>query len=74
MNIALIGTFDLESLGDTMFPKFVVNELKSRIQIDNVVLFSPNEIEEAYNNNGHVYSFKQLNKMNDDYHFDHHLD
>ncbi len=70
MNIALIGTFDLESLGDTMFPKFVVNELKSRIQIDNVVLFSPNEIEEAYNNNGHVYSFKQLNKMNDDYHFD----
>lgn len=58
-HIAQFGTFDVESMGDSVFPKGLQFGLNKFISCD-TELFSMNECENPYNHNGHVYSFQQF--------------
>jgi len=57
--IAQFGTYDIESLGDTSFPKMFAHGIKKYIACE-IELFSLKETEQPYNNNSHVYSFEQF--------------
>lgn len=58
--IAQFGTYDIESLGDTSFPKMLAYGLKKQSFPAEIELFSMTELEKTYNGNGHVYSFAQF--------------
>lgn len=58
-HIAQFGTFDVESMGDSLFPKGLLFGLQKQIDCD-VELFSMNECAIPYNHNGHVYAFQQF--------------
>lgn len=58
-HIAQFGTYDIESLGDTSFPKMLAYGLGKQLDCD-IELFSMSECAEPYNNNSHVYSFAQF--------------
>lgn len=58
-HIAQFGTFDVESMGDSLFPSGLTFGLRKYIDCD-VELFSMNECANPYNNNSHVYSFAQF--------------
>lgn len=70
MNIALWGTFDWESLGDTMFPQILKKVLKKRIKVERFFLFSLTSIDNSYNNNGHVYSLDEFEAVHERYGID----
>lgn len=59
--IAMFGTYDLPSLGDTMFPVIFKKEMEKRfgdtIQVD---LYSPRGTETPYNDLSRVYSIDDL--------------
>lgn len=59
--VAMFGTYDLPSLGDTMFPVIFKKEMEKRfgntIQVD---LYSPRGTEIPYNNLPRVYSIDDL--------------
>ena len=57
--IAQFGTYDIESLGDTSFPKALSWGLNKQLPVD-IELFSMNECPKPYNGNSHVYSFQQF--------------
>ena len=57
--IAQFGTFDVESMGDSLFPHGLLFGLKKHCQCE-IELFSMRECENPYNNNGHVYAFEQF--------------
>ena len=58
--IAQFGTYDIESLGDTSFPKMLAYGFKKQSFPAEIELFSMTELEKTYNENGHVYSFAQF--------------
>lgn len=58
-HIAQFGTFDVESMGDSVFPKGLQFGMNKFVSCD-TELFSMNECEKPYNHNGHVYSFQQF--------------
>lgn len=58
-HIAQFGTYDIESLGDTTFPKMLRYGLEKQLDCD-IELFSMTECAEPYNQNSHVYSFEQF--------------
>ena len=62
--IAHFGTFDIESLGDSMFARVLKTELNKRFNDPDITLFSLNEIEKPYNDNSHVYSYRQFDEIN----------
>ncbi len=62
--IAHFGTFDIESLGDSMFARVLKTELCKRYDDPDITLFSLNEIEKPYNDNSHVYSYRQFDEWN----------
>lgn len=57
--IAQFGTYDIESLGDTSFPKALSYGLNKQFPVD-IELFSMNECPKPYNGNSYVYSFHQF--------------
>ena len=60
-HIAQFGTYDIESLGDTSFPKMLAYGLEKYIPCD-IELFSMTECAKPYNHNSHVYSFEQFHE------------
>ena len=46
--IAQIGLFDIENYGNLLFPIVLENELKKRLEIDDIYLFSPNGGEQPF--------------------------
>lgn len=58
-HIAQFGVFDVESMGDSLFPKGLQFGLSQYLECD-IELFSMNECEKPYNGNSHVYSFSQF--------------
>lgn len=58
-HIAQFGTFDVESMGDSLFPAGLLFGLQKQLDCD-IELFSMNECATPYNHNGHVYSFQQF--------------
>lgn len=58
--IAQFGTYDIESLGDTSFPKMLAYGLRKQNFPVEIELFSMTENETPYNGNSHVYSFAQF--------------
>lgn len=61
-HIAQFGTYDIESLGDTTFPKVFSYGLQQYVDCD-ITLFSMTECLQPYNNNSHVFSFDQFMKQ-----------
>ena len=57
--IAQFGTYDIESLGDTTFPKVLAHGLAKQARCE-IELFSMTECANPYNQNSHVYSFEQF--------------
>ena len=62
--IAHFGTFDIESLGDSMFARVFKTEMNKRFTDPDITLFSLNEVEKPYNDNSHVYSYRQFAELN----------
>lgn len=58
-HIAQFGTFDVESMGDSIFPQGLQFGLDKYVHCE-IELFSMNECATSYNNNGHIYSFRQF--------------
>lgn len=58
--IAQFGTYDIESLGDTSFPKMLAYGLRKQNFPVEIELFSMTENATPYNGNSHVYSFAQF--------------
>lgn len=70
-NVAIIGTFDLENFGDLMFPIVFKNQLKKRVDIENLFLFSPNECQMPLNpDNLKVYSIDKLEEIHNQFGLD----
>ena len=67
--VAQFGTYDIESLGDTTFPKVLYYGLNKHLPVE-TVLFSMNECGEPYNHNSHVYSFQQFAQCHSEEPFD----
>lgn len=65
-HLAQVGTYDIESLGDTMFPKAFAYGLGKCMDPDSfdVDLYSMNECEHPYNDLTHVYSLKEFSENN----------
>lgn len=59
--IAQFGTYDVESMGDTLFPKGLSFGL-SRQCACTFELFSLSSCKESFNNNGRIYSISQFEK------------
>ena len=57
--IAQFGTYDIESTGDTMFPKGFSYGIQRFLPVE-IELFSMTECAAPYNGNSHVYSFDQF--------------
>lgn len=57
--VAQFGTFDVESMGDSLFPRMLLHGLCKYADCT-AELFSMAECEKPYNNNPHVYSFDQF--------------
>ncbi len=68
-NIAQFGTFDLENFGDLLFPNVLEKNLKSRINVENLVLFSPVGGKKPFED-VEVYPIKQFDELNKKYNFD----
>ena len=68
-HIAQFGTFDVESMGDSLFPSAFSFGMKKYCDVC-VELFSMNECATPYNNNSYVYSFEQFKKRHESYPFD----
>jgi polysaccharide pyruvyl transferase WcaK-like protein len=68
-HIAQFGTYDIESLGDTTFPKVLAYGLAKQLNCE-IELFSMTECAEPYNGNSHVYSFEQFAQRHMQYPFD----
>lgn len=70
-NVAVCGAFDVVSYGDSLFPIAVENELKKRIEkMGCLILFAPKGTEQLYSNGQRVYSYSDIEKMHEVYHFD----
>lgn len=69
-NIAQFGAFDVDSFGDSLFPVAIEHELKRRIEVERVVLFSPVGSENAYNANGKIYAYTDFDRLHQEINFD----
>lgn len=58
-HIAQFGTYDVESMGDTLFPKGLSFGLSKQCSCT-FDLFSMSACEESYNNNGTIYAMSQF--------------
>ena len=57
--IAQFGTFDVESMGDSLFPYGLRHGLEKQVRVE-TVLFSMRRCEDAYNGNGTVHAFEEF--------------
>lgn len=70
-NIAICGAFDIVSYGDSLFPIAFDYEMRKRLEEYNkIFLFSPIGCDQSYGTGGKVYSYKEFEICNDQYHFD----
>ena len=69
-SIAVFGAFDINSLGDMLFPKALEIELKKRLGIRKVILFSPTNAQSEYNLGYETYPYEAFAKIHAKYHFD----
>ena len=70
-NIAQIGTFDCENIGDLIFPTVLKAQLDKRVNIKNHFLFSLNTcIRPLDENRLNVYSIDRLQEIHSKYHID----
>ncbi len=68
--IAFCGVFDLANYGDHLFPIIFKSEMEKRGLNIELILFSPIECEQAFDNSVHVYSLRNLEKMQMENSFD----
>ena len=68
--IAVFGAFDINSLGDMLFPKALEFELGRRIQVHKMVFFSPSDAQSEYNNGYEIYPYKEFEKIHEAVQFD----
>ncbi|MPL95145.1 hypothetical protein SDC9_41311 [bioreactor metagenome] len=68
--IAFCGVFDLANYGDHIFPVIFSHEMEKRGLDYELLLFSPIECQQAFNNSKHVYPLYNLEKMHKDNPFD----
>ena len=69
IRIAVFGAFDINSFGDSLFPKALEIELKKRIELDKVTLFSPTKNCSEYGDEK-VYPYEEFEEVNKKYSFD----
>lgn len=69
-HLAQFGTYDIESLGDTTFPKMLRYGLESRLEGVDIELFSMTHCDRPYNSNPTVYSFDEFEARHKQHHFD----
>lgn len=67
--IAVFGAFDVNSFGDMLFPLALENELRKRIEIDEVILFSPTKSRSEYGYGKEIYSYEEFDDINQNYGF-----
>jgi len=70
MNIAIIGSFDLENFGDLLFPDVLKPQLEKRLGKVNLFLFSPVSGIKPFTNDEKVYSVKDMEKLHLKHGFD----
>lgn len=70
INVAVFGAFDVNSYGDSLFPCALEIELKKRIEIEKIVLFTPTENKAKYNETKQVYSYSKFEDIHKQYKFD----
>ena len=61
-NVALVGSFDVENYGDLLFPIVLENELKNRINLNKIYMFSPNGGIKPFSKEK-IYPVKDLEKI-----------
>ena len=64
-NIAIIGTFDVKNYGDLLFPEVLENELKKRLNLNKLYMFSPNGGIKPFTKEK-VYPIRDLEKIIND--------
>lgn len=69
-NIAAFGAFDINSLGDMLFPKALEIELGKRLEIDNLIFFSPTNVQSAYRLGHRIYPYEKFEELHLEYCFD----
>ncbi len=68
-NIAIFGAFDINSFGDMLFPKAIDIELRKRIEINKIILFSPTDNKSEYSGDWEIYSYEKFEEMHAQYQF-----
>ena len=61
--IAVFGAFNVKSFGDSLFPVALYKELSKRIEIDGMVLFSPERGSVEYNGTRIVHSYDEFDDI-----------
>lgn len=69
-HLAQFGTYDIESLGDTTFPKMLAYGLEGRVKDVSIELFSMTHCDKPYNSNSTVYSFDEFEARHEKAPFD----
>lgn len=70
-NIAICGAFDIVSYGDSLFPIALDYEMQKRLdEYNKIIWFSPLGCKQSYGKGEKVYSYKEFEICNDQYHFD----
>lgn len=68
--IAVFGAFDINSLGDMLFPKALEVELGKRIPVRRMVFFSPSDARSEYGRGYEVYPYEEFEKIHAEVRFD----
>ena len=69
-NIAVFGAFDINSLGDMLFPKALEIEFGKRMDVANLILFSPTNTRSEYGNDYRIYPYEEFERIHAEYSFD----
>ncbi len=69
-NIAAFGAFDINSLGDMLFPKALEIELRKRLVINNIIFFSPTSAQSAYSSDYKIFPYERFEELHREYSFD----
>ncbi|MFV0395644.1 MAG: polysaccharide pyruvyl transferase family protein [Coprobacillaceae bacterium] len=70
VNIAQIGTFDVENYGDLLFPIVFENKLKMAFEVKEFMIFSPLGGRKPLDNKTYVYPIAELEQMQKKFNFD----
>lgn len=61
--IAQVGSFDVENYGDLLFADVFEKQIKKNIEVEEILLFSPNHCKMPFNEKRQVYSVVELEKI-----------